>query len=310
MTVSNSTKDYLPLEVENDSYAQITRLADPAITWHYNEAVESHDWEGFIKISTDGNYTFSAKIDDNGYIELHGEKVVELTGTQASTLVIGAPVYLAAGYHKIKLHHENGRGPLVQAGAANAEEFIPMMDGAQIQLYEIKVPTNIISEDKARSIVNGYALVDYHACEAPEDVWAKFGPKAVADMDGEDTCATRVSVALNLAGYDLSNAVYPDGSPAGNSVSTWGWDTTQLPGVNYLIFSAEVMSNFIKTNVASGADGHYTDSNIDSNLLTQDILIYGDPVHVGICTAEDTSMGSFICGDVWILYRETWNPMQ
>lgn len=78
----------------------------------------------------------------------------------------------------------------------------------------------------------------------------------------------------------------------------------------YVLFSAEVMSNFIKTNVASGADGHYTDSNIDSNLLTQDILIYGDPVHVGICTAEDTSMGSFICGDVWILYRETWNPMQ
>lgn len=311
MTVSNSTKDYLPLEVENDSYAQITRLADPAITWHYNEAVESHDWEGFIKISTDGNYTFSAKIDDNGYIELHGEKVVELTGTQASTLVTGSPVYLSAGYHKIKLHHENGRGPMVQAGAANAEEFIPMINGNQIQLFEIKVPTNIVTEAKARAILSGYELVDYHACEDAVDVWEKFGDKAVSDMAGEESCATRVSVALNMAGYDLSQAKYPDGTAAGNSVSGWSWDTTKLPGVSCLIFSAEVMIGYIKKNVASDAPAHYEyDIDLYDNLLENDILIFGDTGHVGICTGTDTDMGDGLRGEVWILYRETWNPCQ
>lgn len=129
--------EYLPLnEVSEDDYF-IVAQEDPRIDWHYNEDIDHpHDWKGYIRVDESGIHTFSAAIDDNAYIKINGQKVVELTGTHAQTNVSGS-IELEAGYHWVELHHENGAGPLVQAGAANAEVFIPKMDGKDLKLYTV-----------------------------------------------------------------------------------------------------------------------------------------------------------------------------
>lgn len=305
MKKSQSTQSHLSLEVDYDTYAEITELKAPAIPWHYNEKEESHDWEGFLKIDGVDFFTFSAQIDDNGYIEVNGKRVLEISGDHSSTLVTGEPCLLKEGYHRIKLHHENTRSPIVQSGYPNAEVFIPMINGNPIKLYDIKVPSNLLTKEEADKILEGYRLVDYEACPQPSDVWAKFGPKATLDMAGQETCATRLSVALNLAGYDLSDEKYSDGTRAGNSIEGMGWESS-IEGVSHLIFSAEVMSNYLAKKF--GKEAHYTQDEMPEGKRSQDIIAFGNKHHVGMCTGENTRMGNFISGKVWILYRETWNP--
>lgn len=33
-----------------------------------------HDWEGYIRVPEDGTYNFTIQIDDNGYLEINGER--------------------------------------------------------------------------------------------------------------------------------------------------------------------------------------------------------------------------------------------
>lgn len=36
-----------------------------------------------------------------------------------------------------------------------------------------------------------------------------------------------------------------------------------------------------------------------------DIVIFGNKNHVGMCPGDNASVGSFICGDIWLLQRAT-----
>ena len=50
----------------------------PKIVWHKTEETGVHDWEGYIRIPFDKEYAFTIQMDDNGYLEIDNQKVVEL----------------------------------------------------------------------------------------------------------------------------------------------------------------------------------------------------------------------------------------
>ena len=136
MTNTENTA-YIPLSAISEADYFIVEQEEPRIDQRYNsDTTHPHDWEGYIKVTESGEHEFSATIDDNGYIEIAGQRVVNLEGTHSQTNVSGT-ISLDAGYHWVKLHHENGAGPMVLAGAANAEVFTPKMDGVNLKLYSI-----------------------------------------------------------------------------------------------------------------------------------------------------------------------------
>lgn len=48
----------------------------PRIDWHKTEETGAHDREGYSRIPEDGTCNFTIQIDDKGYLEINGEKVV------------------------------------------------------------------------------------------------------------------------------------------------------------------------------------------------------------------------------------------
>ncbi|WP_418173936.1 PA14 domain-containing protein, partial [Akkermansia sp.] len=101
----------------------------PKIVWHKTEETGVHDWEGYIRIPFDKEYAFTIQMDDNGYLEIDNQKVVELKDGNSSKKAEGKKE-LKQGYHYVKLHHENLKVPDAIAPYPNAEEFVPQMDGA------------------------------------------------------------------------------------------------------------------------------------------------------------------------------------
>lgn len=84
-----STKPFHPLDVENNRRYKVTKKEPPKIGWHKTEETGAHDWEGYIRVPEDGTYNFTIRIDDNGYLEINGEKVAELTGLRQCTTSTG-----------------------------------------------------------------------------------------------------------------------------------------------------------------------------------------------------------------------------
>lgn len=322
-----STIPFHPLDAENNHRYRVTAKADPKIVWHKTEETGAHDWEGYIRIEEDGDYTFSVTLDDNGYIEVGGKKVVEITGTNSSTSKTGEPCFLRQGFHYVRLHHRNEEVPETIAPYPNAEQFVPKVNGEDIKLWEIDAPENLMTREEAQRLLGHYqGLVDYKTIEAldSDQVWEKFGATVAENMAGEQTCATRLSIALNRYGYRLNGAKYPDGSQASNNVLNMGGSIDILnpemtpesdPATlgKHIIISAEVMAGHLNGTIMKnmGCDGPDYDSPADySTPQPGDIVIFGNEVHVGMCPGDDSDVGSFISGSVWLLYRSTLNDKQ
>lgn len=317
-----STKPFHPLDVENNRRYKVTKKAAPKIAWHKTEETGTHNWEGYIRIAEEGDYTFSVTLDDNGYIEINGQKVVEITGTNSSKSKTGDPVHLKKGFHYTKLQHRNEEVPEAIAPYPNAEEFVPKIGETDLELWEIDAPKNLMKAADAQKLLGHYqGLVDYKTIPSDQSdkVWEKFGKKVATDMAGEQTCATRLSIALNRYGYRLNGAKYPNGSQASNNVLNMGGDIGILnPGMTpesdpsslgkHIIISAEVMAGHLNGTIMKnmGCDGSdYTSPEDYSTPQQGDIVIFGDSLHVGMCPGDDESVGSFLSGGVWLLYRST-----
>lgn len=317
-----STKPFHPLDAENNRRYKVTKKAAPKIAWHKTEETVAHNWEGYIRIAEEGDYTFSVTLDDNGYIEINGQKVVEITGTNSSKSKTGDPVHLKKGFHYTKLQHQNEEVPEAIAPYPNAEEFVPKMGEVDLELWEIDAPKNLMTKEEAQKLLNNYAgLVDYLTI-TPEDknrVWEKFGEKVAKKMAGQDTCATRLSIALNRCGYRLADVKYGNGKPAADNVELMGGDISILnPGMTpesdpaalgkHIVVNAEAMINHLKNTIMTnlGCKGFdYDDSTDYSTPQSGDIVIFGHSGHVGLCPGDNQEIGYYVSGGVWLLYRSS-----
>lgn len=324
--MAKSTKPFHPLDAEKNARYKVTPGETPKIAWHKTEETGTHDWEGYIRIEDDGTYEFSIQIDDNGYLEINGEKVVELTGSNSTKKATGSKE-LKKGFHYAKLHHENLAVPENIAPYPNAEEFVPKIGDEALTLWDIDAPKNLMSQEEALKLLGNYkGLVDYRTVRSADSnqIWALFGPKVAADMAGEETCATRLSIALNRYGYRLNGAKYPDGSQASNNVLNMGGDIAILnPGMTpesdpatlgkHIIISAEVMAGHlngvIMKNLGCKGPDYATPSDYSAP-QEGDVVVFGDDFHVGMCPGDDQGVGSFLSGGVWLLYRSTLDDKQ
>ena len=174
-----------------------------------------HDWEGYIRVPEDGTYNFTIQIDDNGYLEINGEKVAELTGSHSSTSVSGSKK-LKKGFHYAKLHHENLAVPEEIAPYPNAEEFVPKMGDSELEFWEIDAPKNLWNIANAQRLLGCYNVVDYPTMTT-DDVWNYIGgwlndSHVSGDANYINSCALRLSIALSSYGIDLN------GAPGANNI--------------------------------------------------------------------------------------------
>ncbi|OCA02728.1 PA14 domain-containing protein [Akkermansia glycaniphila] len=311
-----STKPFHPLDAENNRRYKVTDGQSPQLAWNYSDDLSAHDWAGYLRIPETGNYTFRIQVDDNGFIEIDGKKVVEVTGSNASTSR-EASLELKKGFHYAKFHHENLAVPEEIAGYPNAAQFESFVNGERIRLKDIDAPENIMSRVEANKLLGYYmGSVDYVTVPTSEadDIWKLFGDKAFQEMAGKQTCATRLSIALSRYGFNLSGSKYPDGSPASNNVENLGWSSATLnagnstPPGKHIIMSAEVLSGFLKSRIMKDLgcpNPDYVAPDDYSTPQEGDIVIFGDSLHVGLCPGDNQSAGSFLSGGVWLLYRST-----
>ena len=212
-----STIPFHPLDAENNPRYKVKKKDAPKIVWHKTEETGVHDWEGYIRIPFDKEYAFTIQMDDNGYLEIDNQKVVELKDGNSSKKAEGKKE-LKQGYHYVKLHHENLKVPDAIAPYPNAEEFVPQMDGADLELWEIDAPVNLWKTEDAQKLLKCYNVVDYVTMPNPGQVWSYIGGwlyqahlKEIEDNVPEqlrsyyNSCALRMSIALSSFGKDLKN---------------------------------------------------------------------------------------------------------
>lgn len=199
-----------------------------------------HDWEGYIRVPEDGTYNFTIQIDDNGYLEINGEKVAELTGSHSSTSVSGSKE-LKKGFHYAKLHHENLAVPEEIAPYPNAEEFVPKMGDSELEFWEIDAPKNLWNIANAQRLLGCYNVVDYPTMTT-DDVWNYIGgwlndSHVSGDANYINSCALRLSIALSSYGIDLN------GAPGANNIGAKG--NSLALGVKSTLSSAQLKWRFI-----------------------------------------------------------------
>lgn len=317
-----STKPFHPLDAEKNRRYKVKKKDAPKIAWHKTEETGPHDWEGYIRIPEDAEYTFTIQIDDNGYLEIDGQKVVELTGSNSSKKAEGKKT-LKKGFHYAKLHHENLPVPEAIAPYPNAEEFVPKMGEADLELWEIDAPKNLMTKEEAQKLLNNYKPVGYgEGGKNTDEVWATIGgwlnQQHVNQIEGYyDSCALRVSIALSRSGTSLAGVKDEGGKLAATNITlinppgnlgalnpdyTEGGDTSNL--YKHVVLSAAVMSKYFKDKYGKP---DYADIGDDGYCTPQegDILFFGDSIHTGIAPGDILHIGTFNHQPIWLLYRAT-----
>src|SRR5207248_3309545 len=67
-------------------------------------------WDGFIKITAAGSYTFNTNSDDGSQLFLDGAMIVTNDGSHGQTTVTSAAQTLSAGLHTLRVRYFQGTG--------------------------------------------------------------------------------------------------------------------------------------------------------------------------------------------------------
>lgn len=230
--MAKSDKPFHPLDAENNRRYKVTTGQSPNIPWVESEEVKSSDWAGYIRIAEDGDYTFKIQVDDNGFIEIDGKKVVEVTGSNSSTSKEGT-THLKKGFHYAKFHHENLAVPDEIKPYPNATQFEAFLDGKAVELKDIDAPNNLWKKADAQRLLSCYNVVDYPT-KSSTKVWEFIGGWLDRDYHDENSCALRLSIGLSSYGIDLKNAPGANNIIDGNSENIGGKKHVVICTVKYL----------------------------------------------------------------------------
>ena len=288
----------------------------------FNESSDAftESWDGYIYVPNDiDDCVLTVSADDNAQFYLYAfpDKVADLPGRGPMgggnyESAESEPIeHLKKGYYRVHVSYEN-----IDYPKNNVARLKVLLNGSQISIGQLETH-NKLTEEKAKEILRNYEAHCSYKSYDTEAIWNHFGEKAVKDMEGEESCATRVSIALSRSGYTLTGAHYTDGSSASNNVVNRGWDATILNAdgsstKRHIIMSAAAMSQFYSS--VFGDKGADYDSSLDYNDHSAeaykpkfgDIVIFGDSGHVGICPGTEPAVGYFMTGQVRLLYRESW----
>ena len=304
--MKKSVRPFHPLDILENRRYLLQDGPSPKIKWGYTERVPGdsgvHDWSGYWRVEKDGYYDIHVRADDNGYIRIGGFQS-GFSGHNSTKVSQSISVFLKKGYHYVELHHEN---LTPRRNVANAQEFIAYIGGEEVtKLINISEPRNILARSLAQKFLDEYSIVNYHNIPSTENkrVWGLFGKtyQENAQKAGwENTCALRVSIALNRMGYSLADA------PGKNNVMNGGGDVAILNPDNpdvlrrHVVISARNMETYL-TSLLGEPD--YSDPSKYSTPQEGDIVIFAGKDHAGMAPGNDSSVGFFFSGKLWLLSR-------
>lgn len=300
-----STIPFHPLDAEKNRRYKVKKKDAPKRPWAYSDDLDPHHWEGYIRIPDDGDYTFSISVDDNGYIEIGGERVVEVTGTNASITKAGTK-NLKKGFHYVRLYHKNEEVPEEIAPYPNAEQFVPKMGDAELELWEIDAPKNHMKAEDAAALLAAYNVYGYASRKSTDEVYAAIGGWLnTKHTEGNPlyhhSCALRMSIGLSRFGVNLN------GVPGANNILEAG-DKTVLGGNEHVIISTDSMAAYISSKIGAPDYGSFDDY---STPQPGDIALFhvpgeGSVGHIGMGSQENNfTEGSGPAQRYWLLYRAT-----
>ena len=334
MNTTESTKAFLPLSIENDTHFNCTETFTPSISWQYTDKTDKAptQWTGHLRIPADGVYTISANIDDNGFIEIAGVKVINLEGHN-SVRTLSAQVELKAGYHRIVLQHQD-LAPL-NPDYANAMEFTPKLNNQPMVVHKIMAPINRMTCEDANLLKSKYDEICHRDVPATAPIWEIAGPSVAEFSKGgsANTCALRVSLALGAYGVELQRVPMQNSNgapylgPIARRASTNDSDNEIYPvGIPLFIRAEELQYSFGSLIGALSSD-YEEQRELESNKLVasayslycnhlvqtqenEDVVLwfnYGDTgvnhVAMGANGEGDSSEGGFTRSDkIWVLY--------
>lgn len=168
--------------------------------------------------------------------------------------------------------------------------------------------------------------VDYVGNPDRADFWGKFNlPEAAHQAAlGDLPCASRLSVALNRAGYRIGSYRI-NGEQVSDNMQTIGSDlivlnpeapsaTPDASWGKHIIKSAANMKRFLREKIACTAPDYYEGGpQYDSYEQDRmgDIVIFASGGHAGLTVDGNGKMSlTMPQGDVWVLHRECWAAPQ
>ncbi len=283
-------------------------------------------YQGFIDISTAGNYRFRTTSDDGTVVFIDGVEVVSNDGLHGNVTVTSADVDLSAGFHSIEVRYfertggatfvvefeESGAG-FSAIPAAALSSFTDMCNPSHPNFIET-TRTDVNGEYIFRDLPPGQYVVDSDPEDIPPGLNKTVDPVTVNVSEGE-----------NVTDVDHGYRPTPiPGDPDGNNagvLSGFVWvdvdangvfDANEAPisGVTINVFRANgsVSSGPVLT-ATTGPDGSWLISNIVANLAddlfvtyqANDDTVNGQPVD-GIDSAagvnlNETQPTNFPIGD-------------
>lgn len=332
----------------------------------------TEDWDGYILVTQPiNNCVLKVSADDNAsfYLYAFPSHVANLPGRGP----LGGGSYASAesqpiprlepGYYRAHVSYTN-----IAYVGTNVARLDVQLNGSQIQLGQLETH-NLLTSQKAREVYGFYSLVDYKVESV--DVWAMFdktdintkSPNDGDNGDGstgceerkaimaateketstvaevmalENSCATRVSIALSRSGFPIkkgpsaSNVHLLTSDIQGLSGKKVKWhnaclrpdgihNETDKSNYSHFIPSADNMGTFITNELGEpdykGLTQYQAEYNV-GGFSPSDIIIFYNPyegergwAHVGIGHSPDYGEGAIQDIEethIWIVQRSSW----
>ncbi|OCA03433.1 hypothetical protein [Akkermansia glycaniphila] len=307
-----------------------------------------YEWTGYIYIAeTVQNANIQIGADDLGEFSIDAFPDKKATVDRPNPGPAGGGQYymgsavelgiMYKGYYRVKISYTN----IEYTASRNAARCEVCLNGSRVKFGALRA-VNLMPKDKAEAIKKGYTgsyipaeqieqnpasdprgPVDYIGAPGRENFWGKFNlpeaayQKALAD----EPCASRLSVALNRAGYRIG-AYMINGNQVSDNMQTIGSDlivlnpeapsdTPDASWGKHILKSAANMKRFLREKIACTAPDYYEGgAQYDSYEQDKmgDIVIFASGGHAGLTVDGNLHVAaSMPKGDVWVLHRECWD---
>lgn len=304
--------------------------------------VGADDWGEFI-LEAFPNYSVAVERGQNEIGQYGGGQYKENSITLDN-------ITLKPGFYRTVISYVNVN---YQGPSSNAARLTVKLNGQNVELYSLRA-VNLMSRELAEKFKQGYTgwyidpttldtsldnetenkknrdtspygPVDYIYGGSRADFWAKFhfSPENYEQRLKDQPCASRLSVAINRAGYNIGAYKIGNNQVADNTAN-WGSDLIVLnPEATsasertkkHIIRAAANMKYYLRNTLLKGKTPDFEETDdlqYDShcNPRMGDIVIFASTGHAGLSADGSFSIGGGVpSGDVWILYRSDWdNP--
>ncbi len=325
----------------------------------FNESSDSFEetWDGYIYVPAPiENCVLKVSADDNASFYLHAfpDNVANLPGRGPLgggnyESAESTPIeHLKKGYYRVHVTYQN-----IDYPKANIARLDVLLNGTQISIGQLETH-NLLTSNATNILKKHYDFVNYE--KTSSNIWALFdktdinqeddnqGDESEAEpgtvqwaMSGENSCATRLSMALSRSEYNLRKATGAynvhllSGTLTESTTPPVKWhnaclrpdgihDETNTKTYSHFVPSADNLANFLKGELGApdySSLNRYLEECEVGNFSPDDIIIFHNPYrgergwgHIGMGQSPDFREGDLYDDidetNIWIIRRASW----